>query len=75
MRGIPADWLQQRMGGMRLGEILLDHAVLNSAQLTCALAIAKERGRRLGEVLIDLELATTGEISTALDEQRRMEVT
>ena len=74
MRGIPGSWIQARMGSMRLGEILMDHDVLNKSQLRCALVIAKERGKRIGELLVDMELATPDQVSSALAEQGQMEI-
>jgi hypothetical protein len=67
--------MEARLGGMRLGEILVDHQVINNAQLTCCLHIAREQGRRIGETLVDLGLASVVQVQSALEEQRRMEVT
>jgi len=75
MRGISGAWIEARLGGMRLGEILVDHHVINNAQLTCTLQIAREQGKLIGQVLVDLGLATDVQIQSALEEQRRMEVT
>ena len=75
MRGLPGSWIEAQMGTMRLGEILVDHRVINNAQLKCTLPIAKEKGMLIGETLIDLGLATLGQVQVALDEQQRMEVT
>lgn len=75
MRGISGTWIEARLGGMRLGEILVDHQVINNAQLSCTLPIAREQGKRIGETLIDLGLATDAQVQSALEEQRRMEVT
>ena len=63
------------MGGSRLGEILLDHAVLNKSQLNCVLGMQKDAGKRLGEMLVDLGLATPDQIHTALSEQNSTEIT
>ena len=74
MRGISGSWIESRLGGMRLGEILVDHKVINNAQLACTLPIAQQ-GKRIGEALVDLGLASASDVQTALEEQRRMEVT
>lgn len=74
MVGISGSWIESRLGGMRLGEILVDHKVINNAQLTCTLHIAQEQGKRIGEALVDLGLASVTDVQTALEEQRRMEV-
>jgi hypothetical protein len=74
MRGLPASWLQKPMGGMKLGEILVDHGVLNKSQLACVLGMQQETDRRLGELIVDLSIATPGQVKSALDEQRRMEI-
>lgn len=74
MRGLPADWLQRQMGSMKLGEILVDHGVINRSQLSCVLGLQHESSKRLGEIIVDLNLATPVQINSALEEQRRMEI-
>lgn len=75
MNGISGSWIESHLGGMRLGEILVDHRVINNAQLNCSLPIAREQGRMIGETLVMLGLATEDDVETALIEQRKMEVT
>jgi len=74
MRGISGRWLEARMGSMRLGEILVDHGVLDKAQLASALGLARDRGQLLGELLMDMQIATQAQIMAALEEQRGMEI-
>ena len=75
MRGLPADWLQKHMGSMKLGEILVDHGVINKSQLSCVLGMQQDSSKLLGEIIIDLNLASQSQLRSALDEQRRMEIT
>ena len=75
MRGLPASWLHSHMGSMKLGEILIDHGVLNKSQLACLLGMQQETDKRLGDLIVELAMATPGQIQNALDEQRRMEIT
>jgi len=74
MRGLPVSWLHREMGSMKLGEILVDHGVLNKSQLACVLGMQQETNRRLGELVVDLSMATPGQVKQALEEQRRMEI-
>ena len=74
MRGLPASWVEAHMGTMRLGEILLGHGVIGAADLAEALARQGDSGKKLGELLIELGMATPGQVQSALEEQRRMEI-
>lgn len=75
MRGLPADWLHEHLGSMKLGEILVDHGVINKSQLACLLGMQQDNRQRLGEIVLELELVTPIQLQAALEEQHRMEIT
>jgi hypothetical protein len=52
-----------------IGQLLVESAVLSSAQLEQALAEQEQSGRMLGEIILELGLASRDEIASALAEQ------
>jgi hypothetical protein len=53
----------------QLGEVLIEHGVINQAQLEKALNLQKERGGLIGEVLVELGFAKEEDIAQALTVQ------
>ena len=53
----------------RLGEILINSALISKEQLTKALEIQRGTTKRIGEVLVELGIATELSIATALSHQ------
>jgi hypothetical protein len=58
-------------GPSRLGELLLDKALITPDMLDYALQVQRQGGfrQRLGEILVQLGAATTGEILKAVSDQ------
>jgi len=57
----------------RLGEILIEWAIIGQKELQSALHHAVDRGIRVGEALIDLKLATESQVWKALAAQNNLE--
>lgn len=76
MRGLPIDWLQERLDlleSRKLGEILVDQGIINKSQLSCVLGMQKETGKRLGDLLINMELVTPDQIEWAIQLQENQQ--
>ncbi len=58
----------EQQQNVRFGEWLLGHNMVDSSQITAALAEQQQNGGRLGEVLRRLEFLEEGEITSALAE-------
>jgi hypothetical protein len=54
----------------RLGEVLLQHGVVNAEQLAVALAEQQQTGRPLGEIIVELGFAPGAMVAQALATQR-----
>src|SRR5689334_19831344 len=54
----------------KLGEVLLQHGVVNADQLTIALAEQQKTGRPLGEIIVELGYAPGPIVAQALATQR-----
>jgi len=58
----------------RLGELLVDQRMLDSADLDFALAIQKRSGRLLGEILVTRHFVSADELAQALAEQHGIRI-
>ncbi len=56
----------------RIGDVLIDAAVITEEQLTEALGKQRELGKRLGETLVELQMTTEEEIAEALEHQMKI---
>lgn len=53
----------------QLGEVLIEHGIINQNHLDKALAIQKEKGGLIGEILVELGVAKEEDIAQALTVQ------
>jgi MSHA biogenesis protein MshE len=57
---------------IRLGDLLVEHGMINDAQLRKALASQKQSGKKIGHILIENGYTSEGEILTLLSKQLGM---
>ncbi len=59
----------RRIINKQLGEVLIEHGIINQGHLEKALAVQKERGGLIGEILVELGFAKEEDIAQALTVQ------